>query len=105
MKQNSPAGWRSQARSRGWGFEGVIVSDWYATRSVAGASEDLLDLAMPGPVSPWTKGLLEAVRSGQISASAVDGHVLRTLRLASRLARLTGLAPAVAAAGAGAIII
>jgi len=79
---------------REWGFDGVIMSDWYATRSVAAAGEDLLDLAMPGPESPWTEGLLEAVRSGQIPESAVDGHVLRILRLAARVGALDGLEPA-----------
>jgi beta-glucosidase len=76
---------------REWAFDGVIMSDWYATRSVAAAGEDLLDLAMPGPESPWTEGLLEAVRSGQISESAVDGHVLRILRLAARVGALDEL--------------
>jgi beta-glucosidase len=76
---------------REWGFDGVIMSDWYATRSVAAAGEDLVDLAMPGPESPWTEGLLEAVQSGQISESAVDGHVLRILRLAARVGALDGL--------------
>jgi beta-glucosidase len=79
---------------REWAFDGVIMSDWYATRSVAAAGEDLLDLAMPGPESPWTEGLLEAVRSGQISESALDGHVLRILRLAARVGALDGLEPA-----------
>jgi beta-glucosidase len=79
---------------REWTFDGVIMSDWYATRSVAAAGEELLDLAMPGPESPWTEGLLEAVRSGQISESAVDGHVLRILRLAARVGALDGLEPA-----------
>ena len=79
---------------REWAFDGVIMSDWYATRSVAAAGEDLLDLAMPGPESPWTEGLLEALRSGQISESAVDGHVLRILRLAARVGALDGLEPA-----------
>jgi beta-glucosidase len=79
---------------REWAFDGVIMSDWYATRSVAAAGEDLLDLAMPGPESPWTEGLLEAVRSGQISESAVDGHVLRILRLAARVGALDELEPA-----------
>ena len=79
---------------REWAFDGVIMSDWYATRSVAAAGEDLLDLAMPGPESPWTEGLLEAVRSGQVSESAVDGHVLRILRLAARVGALDGLEPA-----------
>jgi beta-glucosidase len=78
---------------REWGFDGVIMSDWYATRSVAAAGEDLLDLAMPGPESPWTEWLLEAVQSGKISESAVDGHVLRILRLAARVGALEGLQP------------
>jgi beta-glucosidase len=79
---------------REWGFDGVIMSDWYATRSVAAAGEDLLDLAMPGPSSPWTEGLLEAVRSGEVSESAIDGHVLRILRLAAQVGALDGLAAA-----------
>ena len=74
-----------------WGFDGVIVSDWYATRSVAAAGGDLLDLAMPGPSSPWTEWLLEAVRSGQVCEPAIDGHVLRILRLAARVGALDGL--------------
>jgi beta-glucosidase len=76
---------------REWAFDGLIMSDWYATRSVAAAGEDLVDLAMPGPESPWTEWLLDAVRSGEISESAVDGHVLRILRLAARVGALDGV--------------
>ena len=76
---------------REWAFDGVIMSDWYATRSVAAAGEDLLDLAMPGPESPWTEWLLDEVQSGKISESAIDGHVLRILRLAARVGALDGL--------------
>ena len=68
----------------------MIMSDWYATRTVAAAGEDLLDLAMPGPESPWTEGL----RGGPVRPdfeSAVDGHVLRILRLAARVGALDGL--------------
>jgi beta-glucosidase len=83
---------------REWGFDGVIMSDWYATRSVAAAGEDLLDLAMPGPTGPWTEWLLEAVRSAEVSESAIDGHVLRLLRLAARVGALDGLEPATPAA-------
>jgi beta-glucosidase len=79
---------------REWGFDGVIMSDWYAARSVAAAGEELLDLAMPGPLSPWTEGLLDAVRSGELSESVIDGHVLRLLRLAARVGALEGLDPA-----------
>ena len=79
---------------REWGFDGVIMSDWYATRSVAAAGEELLDLAMPGPLSPWTEGLLDALRTGELSESMIDGHVLRLLRLAARVGALEGLDPA-----------
>ena len=79
---------------REWGFDGVIMSDWYATRSVAAAGDDLLDLAMPGPLSPWSEWLLDAVRAGEVSESAIDGHVLRLLRLAARVGAIEGLDPA-----------
>lgn len=79
---------------REWAFDGVVMSDWYAARSVAAAGEDLTDLAMPGPESPWTEWLLDAVRSGQISEPAIDGHVLRILRLAARVGALDGLGAA-----------
>ena len=35
-----------------WGFDGVVISDWVATKSVAGAAEGGLDLQMPGPGRP-----------------------------------------------------
>jgi beta-glucosidase len=76
---------------REWGFDGIVMSDWYATRSVAAAGEGLTDLAMPGPESPWTEWLLEAVQSGEISGLAIDEHVLRVLRLAARVGALDGL--------------
>ena len=43
-----------------WGFDGVVVSDWVATKSVIGAAEGGLDLQMPGPDGPWGDGLLDA---------------------------------------------
>src|SRR5207249_2324671 len=41
-----------------WGFDGVVVSDWAATRSTEGAGRAALDLAMPGPSSPWEEELV-----------------------------------------------
>jgi beta-glucosidase len=39
-----------------WGFDGVVVSDWTATRSTEAAGRAALDLAMPGPDSLWGDG-------------------------------------------------
>ena len=78
-----------------WGFDGVVVSDWYAARSVAAAGDGLLDLVMPGPDGPWGDALVAAVRSDAIPESAVDDHLRRLLRLAARVGALDGIGPAV----------
>jgi beta-glucosidase len=76
-----------------WGFDGVVVSDWTAVRSLA-AAEAAQDLVMPGPDGPWGDALVAAVREGRIPAATVDRKVLRILRLAARVGALDGYAPA-----------
>lgn len=71
-----------------WGFSGVVVSDWTAVRSVEASGNAAQDWAMPGPVGPWTQGLLEAVQAGRVSMTAIDDKVLRMLRLANRVGAL-----------------
>jgi beta-glucosidase len=80
-----------------WGFDGLIMSDWYAGRSLAAAGEGLLDLVMPGPSGPWGDALVAAVRTGDVPESAVDDKVLRLLRLAARVGALDGAPGAFAA--------
>src|SRR3954465_4202299 len=65
-----------------WGFDGLIMSDWYAGRSLAAAGEGLLDLVMPGPSGPWGDALVAAVRAGDVPEGSVDDKVLRLRRLA-----------------------
>src|SRR4051794_21392179 len=72
-----------------WGFDGVVVSDWMATRSTVEAGEAALDLAMPGPDGPWGDALVAAVRSGSVAEAAIDDKVLRILRLAARVGALS----------------
>ncbi|ROS76601.1 glycoside hydrolase family 3 protein [Cellulomonas sp. PhB143] len=88
-----------------WGFDGVVVSDWVATRSVAGAVRGGLDLQMPGPDGVWGDGLLEAVRSGEVAEGELDDKVERLLRLAVRVGalRLDGSAPEGPTSGASAV--
>ena len=77
-----------------WGFDGLVMSDWYAGRSLAAAGAGL-DLAMPGPTGPWGDALVAAVRDGRVDESAVDDKVLRLLRLAARVGALEGTGPGV----------
>ncbi|MFI7062300.1 beta-glucosidase [Kribbella sp. NPDC050124] len=72
-----------------WGFDGVVVSDWTAVRSLESAKHSQ-DLAMPGPTGAWGDALVEAVRSGEIREDAIDRKVLRLLALAARVGALEG---------------
>ncbi|GAA0907484.1 glycoside hydrolase family 3 C-terminal domain-containing protein [Streptomyces asiaticus] len=73
-----------------WGFDGVVMSDWYATRSTAASATGGLDLVMPGPGGPWEHHLVAAVRAGEVEGSAIDEHLRRLLRLAARVGRFPG---------------
>ncbi|QHC57764.1 glycoside hydrolase family 3 C-terminal domain-containing protein [Rathayibacter sp. VKM Ac-2760] len=78
-----------------WGFDGVVISDWTAVRTVDSARA-AQDLVMPGPDGPWGAALVAAVRAGEIEESVVDRKVRRILRLAARVGALEGFEPAVA---------
>ncbi|WP_335983224.1 beta-glucosidase family protein [Streptomyces sp. CA2R106] len=80
-----------------WGFDGVVVADWFGARSTVGAIRGGLDLAMPGPVTVYGEALAAAVRSGEVDEQLVDEAAARVLRLAARAGLLAG-APAEAAA-------
>ncbi|MCU1561538.1 beta-glucosidase [Mycetocola sp.] len=79
-----------------WGFDGVVISDWTAVRSIESAKHSQ-DLVMPGPAGPWGDALVAAVRAGEVEESAIDRKVLRILGLAARVGALEGFEPVVAA--------
>ncbi|MGY1857178.1 glycoside hydrolase family 3 protein [Modestobacter sp. SYSU DS0290] len=72
-----------------WGFDGVVISDWTAVRSLESAKASQ-DLVMPGPDGPWGDALVAAVRGGEIAEAVVDRKVLRILTLAQRVGALAG---------------
>lgn len=73
-----------------WGFDGLIVSDWFATRDAAASGTAGLDLAMPGPIGPWTTDLVAAVRDGRVTEKHIDAKVRNLLGLAERVGAIAG---------------
>lgn len=74
-----------------WGFDGVVISDWTAVRSLD-AVPAAQDLAMPGPAPAWAD-LVEAVRDGRVAEADLDRKVLRLLLLAERVGALGDATP------------
>jgi len=68
-----------------WGFDGLLMSDWFATSSTAESANGGLDLVMPGPGGPWEDKLVAAVEAGEVAESTIDDHLRRLLLLASRV--------------------
>ena len=75
---------------REWGFDGLVVSDWFGTHSTGAAARAGLDLEMPGPSAWLGPSLAAAVRDGQVDESTVDGQVRHVLRLMGRVGILGG---------------
>lgn len=71
-----------------WGFDGAVVSDWTAVRSLDAVAASQ-DLAMPGPAPAWAD-LADAVRDGRVDEADLDRKVLRLLLLAERVGALEG---------------
>ena len=69
-----------------WGFDGVVVSDWTAVRSLESIAA-AQDLAMPGPAPAWAD-VVDAVRDGRVDEADVGRKVLRLLLLAERVGAL-----------------
>ncbi len=70
-----------------WGFDGVVVSDWFfSVKSTAASIDAGLDLEMPSPVWRGAK-LLAAVEHGEVAEAALDTSVRRLLQLLEKAGR------------------
>ena len=76
-----------------WGFDGVVMSDWFGSRSMAPTVEAGLDLEMPGPARDRGAKLVAAVEAGEIDEGLVRRSVLRVLRLMERTGALRETEP------------
>src|SRR3954454_6008398 len=71
-----------------WGWDGLVMSDWFATKTAGPAANGGLDLVMPGPEGPWGEALGAAVRSGEVDEAVIEDHLRRLLLLAERTGAL-----------------
>src|SRR5215208_1693242 len=62
-----------------WGFEGFVVSDWFAVASTAGSARAGLDLEMPGPARVFGAQLAAAVEAGEVEEELVTAQARRLL--------------------------
>jgi len=65
-----------------WGFEGIFMSDWDATYSVAGPVNNGLDLEMPGARYTNPENLQKLLAAGVVTEETIDAkcrHILQTL--------------------------
>jgi len=68
-----------------WGFDGVVVSDWFGVHETVGAANARLDIEMPGPVRVYGQRLVDAVGRGDVDEEQVDHLVRDILVLANRV--------------------
>ena len=73
-----------------WGFEGLVMSDWFATHSTAPSANAGLDLEMPGPAHYFGKALLKAVKSGEVDIKTINDKVRRILKVMFNTGALDG---------------
>jgi beta-glucosidase len=55
-----------------WDWDGVVISDWFATRSTEASALAGLDLEMPGPPGHWGPKLVAAVESGDVPVDVIE---------------------------------
>lgn len=73
-----------------WGFDGVVVSDWFATHSTAAAANAGLGLEMPGPARWFGPRLADAVRAGHVAGETLERMARDMLVLTARTGALDG---------------
>jgi len=64
-----------------WGFDGLVMSDWFGVNSIVPSVEAGLDLEMPGPARKRGKNLSDAVKKGYMKEETLDINVRRVLQL------------------------
>ncbi|MCK5306954.1 MAG: glycoside hydrolase family 3 C-terminal domain-containing protein, partial [Candidatus Omnitrophica bacterium] len=74
-----------------WGFQGFVVSDWWAIHNGIKAANEGCDMEMPGPGHYFMKNkILKAIKNNQVKESVIDDKVRRILRVKYKLGLFDG---------------
>jgi beta-glucosidase len=84
-----------------WGFEGLIMTDWFAVVDTELSLGAGLDLEMPGPGRALGATVVAAVTEGRVKERDLDGAVRRLLGAFDRIGALGAAEPDVAPAPPG----
>jgi beta-glucosidase len=71
-----------------WGYDGIVMSDWFGSHSTADTVNAGLDLEMPGPSRDRGQKLIDAIKSGAVSEATLRQRVVAMLRLMERVGSL-----------------
>ncbi|KAF5560190.1 beta-glucosidase [Fusarium napiforme] len=70
-----------------WGWDGLVMSDWFGTNSVVPSIKAGLDLEMPGPVRRRGKHLIDAYQKGLVDLCFIDASASRVLELVHKVGK------------------
>lgn len=71
-----------------WGFDGMVVSDWFGLHSTVEAANAGLDLEMPGPGMHRGEKLVGAVERGEVSHDVIRERARNVLNIMERTGAL-----------------
>ena len=77
-----------------WGFDGLVMSDWFGLHSTVEGAVSGLDLEMPGPTRHRGSKLIDAVGAGEVDADVIRQRARAVLELLARLGVLDSAGPA-----------
>ena len=82
----SENGWLlTQVLREEWGFQGIVMTDWFSAGDTTDSACAGLDLQMPGPDRFFGNALAEAVKRGDVDQTVVDTMAARLLHVVDQL--------------------
>ncbi len=80
----------TEVLKKGWGWDGMVMSDWGAVHETAAVIDAGNDLEMPGPGFLVPKNVTPALSRGTTTQADIDANVHRILRAILRVGLLDG---------------